>query len=250
MRREFLLFLLPAAALVLLLIGVIFLVRRRMRRWGDIVQAVVQSVEVDDGGIGECPTTTVTYAFSSEGRLLNYRQRPQRGILPPRVGERHFMRYDARSDCLRELPSGRSMAMPILLYSAALSLFTLIGGAAAVLSSSLASVVPTVFVAAVSFLLIAIYMPRRYRRLFLQQVDSGILRPVQAVFQGYARRLDSDNDPMDVPVYLCFWEGRTYRIEAGSGRRPCRPGDTVTLYRDTRNGSVVEAPWKLRRFGE
>ena len=65
------------------------------------------------------------------------------------------------------------------------------------------------------------------------------LRPVRAEFQGYVRRTDGDGDSINVPVYRCFWSGRTYRLEIGGGQRPYHPGETVTLYRDQRNGSVV-----------
>ena len=72
------------------------------------------------------------------------------------------------------------------------------------------------------------------------------LRPVRAEFQGYVRRTDGDGDSINVPVYRCFWSGRAYRLEIGGGKRPYRPGETVTLYRDQRNGSVVEAPKRYR----
>ena len=77
-------------------------------------------------------------------------------------------------------------------------------------------------------------------------MESSVLWPVRAEFQGYVRRTNSDGDSINVPVYRCFWSGRTYRLEIGVGKRPYRPGETVTLYRDQRNGSVVEAPRAYR----
>ena len=82
-------------------------------------------------------------------------------------------------------------------------------------------------------------------RAFGRQVESGILRPVRAEFQGYVRRTDDDGS-FNVPVYQCLWNSQTFRLEIGRGRRPYRLGNMVTLYRDRRNGSVVEAPKKYR----
>ena len=64
------------------------------------------------------------------------------------------------------------------------------------------------------------------------------------MFQGYVRREDAENNRVNVPVYLCFWGGRTYRMEIGMGRRPYRPGERVTLYRDVQTGRVLESPFK------
>ena len=88
-------------------------------------------------------------------------------------------------------------------------------------------------------------MTLRQIRAFRRQVESGILRPVRAEFQGYVWT-DSEGDSITVPVYRCFWSGRAYRLEIGGGKRPYRPGETVTHYRDRRNGSVVEAPKRYR----
>ena len=104
---------------------------------------------------------------------------------------------------------------------------------------------PVLILAALGFLLVMVWIPRRQSRIFLSQMESGILQPVRAEFQGYTRR-PSDDDPVDVPVYRCLWNGRTYRLETGSGRRPYRPGDMVILYRDRRDGSVTEAPKTYR----
>ena len=61
------------------------------------------------------PTSvTLTYAFPWQGQTLEICQPPRQGILPPQEGERREMRWDPISRRLRELPSGRSSAMPIL----------------------------------------------------------------------------------------------------------------------------------------
>ena len=158
------------------------------------------------------------------------------------------MRWDPISRRLRELPSGRSSAMPILIYVFVLSALTVAAGFAAAV---LPSVPPAwyVFTSAwgvIGFLAAVFWMTLRQIRAFGKQVESGILRPVRAEFQGYVRRTDSDGDSINVPVYRCFWSGRAYRLEIGGGKRPYRPGETVTLYRDQRNGSVVEAPKRYR----
>ena len=75
---------------------------------------------------------------------------------------------------------------------------------------------------------------------------TGGVRHPSAGAGGIVRRTDSDGDSINAPVYRCFWSGRTYRLEIGVGKRPYRPGETVTLYRDQRNGSVVEAPKRYR----
>ena len=95
----------------------------------------------------------------------------------------------------------------------------------------------------IGFFAFILWMARRQNRIFQEQMESGILQPVRAEFQGYTRQ-PGDDDPIDVPVYRCIWNGRAYRLETGSGRRPYRPGDVVILYRDRRDGSVTEAPKK------
>ena len=89
----------------------------------------------------------------------------------------------------------------------------------------------------IGFLAAVFWMTLRQVRTFGKQVESGVLRPVRAEFQGYVRRTDTDGDSIEVPVYRCFWRGRIYRLE-------------VTLYRDQRNGSVVEAPKRYRSTRE
>ena len=195
------------------------------------------------------PTSvTLTYAFPWQGQTLEICQPPRQGILPPQEGERREMRWDPISRRLRELPSGRSSAMPILTYVFALSALTVAAGFAAAL---LPSVPPHGMFSplpggVIGFLAAVFWMTLRQIRAFRRQVESGILRPVRAEFQGYVRWTDSEGDSITVPVYRCFWSGRAYRLEIGGGKRSYRPGETVTLYRDRRNGSVVEAPKKYR----
>ena len=83
------------------------------------------------------PTSvTLTYAFPWQGQTLEICQPPRQGILPPQEGERREMRWDPISRRLRELPSGRSSAMPILTYVFALSALTVAAGFAAALLPS------------------------------------------------------------------------------------------------------------------
>ena len=83
------------------------------------------------------PTSvTLTYAFPWQGQTLEICQPPRQGILPPQEGERQEMRWDPISRRLRELPSGRSSAMPILTYVFVLSALTVAAGFAAALLPS------------------------------------------------------------------------------------------------------------------
>ncbi len=235
-----------AASVMILMLAIILLVRKRMQR-GEIVQAVVHRVDLNDSDANGTVSVTLTYTFPWQGQTLEIRQRPRRGILPPRVGERQEMRWDPISRRLRELPSVRSLIMPILIYAFVLSSLTVAAGIAIIFLQSM-SVAHISFVFALEFtgfFAIVPWITRRKNRTFQKQVESGILQPVQAEFQGYVRQI-GDDDPIDVPVYRCIWDGRAYRLESGSGRRPYRPGDMVTLYRDRRDGSVTEAPKKYR----
>ena len=137
--------------------------------------------------------------------------------------------------------------MPILIYAFVFSALTVASGFAMVFFQVMAVmwIFPVFALEAAGFLAVVLWITRRKSRTFQRQVESGILQPVRAEFQGYTR-CPSDDAPVDVPVYRCLWNGRTYRLETGSGRRPYRPGDMVTLYRDRRNGSVTEAPKNYR----
>ena len=245
MMREIFPFLTAAGLLLILAFTAILLVRKRMQR-GEIVQAVVKKAEINDSDPNGSTLVTLTYCFSWEGRTLEIQQKPQYGILPPSEGERQALRWDAKSRRLRELPTGRSLVMPILLYAFGLSFLVLAGGFAAVFSRWFSVIFPTTILEFLSFIAVVIWLSRRQRRTFQAQLNDGILRPVQATFSCYVRRLDSSNEIYDVPLYLCSWNGRTYRIESGSGRRPYRPGDVITIYRDIRNGHVTEAPGRFR----
>ena len=79
------------------------------------------------------------------------------------------------------------------------------------------------------FLFAAVFSTIRHRRDFRKRLANGGIQPVPAVFQGYVRREDAENNRVNVPVYLCFWGGRTYRMEIGMGRRPIgrRTGHTL-----------------------
>ena len=236
-----------AAWVMVLILTVILLVRRRMRR-GEIVQVTVRRVDLDDSVPDFPVAVTLTYAFPWRGQTLEICQPPRQGILPPQEGERQEMRWDPTSRRLRELPSGRSSVMPILIYVFVLSALTV---AAGFVAAFLPSVPPAWYVlvsawGVIGFLAAVFWMTLRQVRTFGKQVESGVLRPVRAEFQGYVRRADTDGDSIEVPVYRCFWRGRIYRLEVGGGKRPYRPGETVTLYRDQRNGSVVEAPKRYR----
>ena len=223
MMREIFPFLTAAGLLLILAFTAILLVRKRMQR-GEIVQAVVKKAEINDSDPNGSTLVTLTYCFSWEGRTLEIQQKPQYGIMPPSAGERHALRRDAKR----------------------IAFLVLAGGFAAVSSRWFSVIFPTTILEFLSFIAVVIWLSRRQRRTFQAQLNDGILRPVQATFSGYVRRLDSSNEIYDVPLYLCSWNGRTYRIESGSGRRPYRPGDVITIYRDIRNGHVTEAPGRFR----
>lgn len=178
--------------------------------------------------------------------ILLVRKRMQRGEIVQAVVKKAEINDSDPNRRLRELPTGRSLVMPILLYAFGLSFLVLAGGFAAVFSRWFSVIFPTTILEFLSFIAVVIWLSRRQRRTFQAQLNDGILRPVQATFSGYVRRLDSSNEIYDVPLYLCTWNGRTYRIESGSGRRPYRPGDVITIYRDIRNGHVTEAPGRFR----
>ena len=242
MMNEVLPVITAAACVMVLMLTAILLVRRRMRR-GEIVQATVRRVDLDDADPKSPTSVTLTYAFPWQGQTPEICQPPRRRILPLQEGERQEMRWDPISRRLRERPSGRSSAMSILIYVFVLSALTVAAGFAAVV---LPSVPPAWYVlisvwGVIGFLAAVFWMTLRQIRAFGRQLESGILRPVRAEFQGYVRRTDDDGS-FNVPVYQCLWNSQTFRLEIGRGRRPYRLGDMVTLYRDQRNGSVVEAP--------
>lgn len=178
--------------------------------------------------------------------ILLVRKRMQRGEIVQAVVKKAEINDSDPNRRLRELPTGRSLVMPILLYAFGLSFLVLASGFAAVFSRWFSVIFPTTILEFLSFIAVVIWLSRRQRQTFQAQLNDGILRPVQATFSGYVRRLDSSNEIYDVPLYLCSWNGRTYRIESGSGRRPYRPGDVITIYRDIRNGHVTEAPGRFR----
>ena len=236
-----------AAGVMILMLAAILLVRRRMQR-GELVQATVHRVDLEDPDACGAVSVTLTYTFLWQGQTLEIRQRPRRGILPPREGERQEMRWDAASRRLRELPSGRSLVMPILIYAFVFSALTVAAGFAVAFVQSMAVtwIFPVFALEAAGFLAVVLWITRRKNRTFQKQVESGILQPVRAEFQGCVRRTDDDGS-FNVPVYQCLWNGQTFRLEIGRGRRPYRLGDMVTLYRDRRDGSVVEAPRSAAR---
>ena len=236
-----------AAGVMILMLAAILLVRRRMRR-GELAQATVYRVDLEDPDACGAVSVSLTYAFPWQGRTLEIRQRPRRGILPPREGERQEMRWDPASRRLRELSSGHSLVMPILIYAFVFSALTVAAGFGVIFVQAMAMtwIFPVFVLEAAGFLAVVLWITRRQNRTFQRQVESGILQPVRAEFQGYVRRTDSDGDSIHVPAYRCFWNGRTYHLEIGGGKRPYRPGETVTLYRDRRDGSVVEAPKAYR----
>ena len=124
-----------AACVMVLMLTAILLVRRRMRR-GEIVQATVHQVDLDDSAPDFPVAVTLTYAFPWHGQTLEICQPPRQGILPPQEGGRQEMRWDPISRRLRELPSGRSSVMPILIYVFVLSALTVAAGFAAVVLPS------------------------------------------------------------------------------------------------------------------
>ena len=179
--------------------------------------------------------------------ILLVRKRMQRGeIVQAVVKKAEINDSDPNGSTLVTLTYCFSLVMPILLYAFGLSFLVLAGCFAAVFSRWFSVIFPTTILEFLSFIAVVIWLSRRQRRTFQAQLNDGILRPVQATFSGYVRRLDSSNEIYDVPLYLCSWNGRTYRIESGSGRRPYRPGDVITIYRDIRNGHVTEAPGRFR----
>ena len=135
--QEALLLMTAAAGVMILMLAIILLVRKRMRR-GEIVQATVHRVDLEDSDASDTIAVTLTYTFPWQGQTLEIRQRPRRGILPPMEGERQELRWDPISRRLRELPSGRSLVMPILIYAFVLSALTLAAGFAVVFIRSMA----------------------------------------------------------------------------------------------------------------
>ena len=123
------------ACVMALMLTAILLVRRQMRR-GEIVQVTVRRVDLDDTDPQSPTSVILTYVFPWQLQTLEICQPPHQGILPPQEGERQEMRWDPISRRLRELPSGRSSAMPILAYVFVLSALTVAAGFAAVVLPS------------------------------------------------------------------------------------------------------------------
>ena len=134
--QEALLLMTAAAGIMILMLAIILLVHKRMRR-GEIVQVTVHRVDLEDSDASDTIAVTLTYTFPWQGQTQEIRQRPRRGILPPMEGERQELRWDPISRRLRELPSGRSLVMPILIYAFVLSALTLAAGFAVVFILSL-----------------------------------------------------------------------------------------------------------------
>ena len=246
MPERSLLKLLPAAVCLVIFLAVLLIARSFFRRAtrGETVQATVRRVEMD-GSIPDIhPDVTILYVFPWQGRILERPVGPRKNILPPPIGQRQNMRYDAKSDRLREVPTGRPTSCLTLLYGVALSRLSIAGSASAYLSDSPAMAAAVILVTLGGFLFAAVFSTIRHRRNFRKRLANGSIQPVPAVFQGYVRREDAENNRVNVPVYLCFWGGRTYRMEIGMGRRPYRPGERVTLYRDVQTGHVLESPFK------
>ena len=167
------------ACVMALMLTAILLVRHQMRR-GEIVQVTVRRVDLDDTDPQSPTSVILTYVFPWQLQTLEICQPPRQGILPPQEGERQEMRWDPISRRLRELPSGRSSAMPILTYVFVLSALMVAAGLAAVV---LPSVPPAWYVltsiwGVIGFLAAVFWMTLRQIRAFGRQVESGILRPV------------------------------------------------------------------------
>ena len=246
MRGECLLLL--ASAIVVSAALLLAAALRRRAGQGEPVWAAVKQVEVDDSEPEASPAVTVTYVFPWEGRMLERRLGPRRGVLPPSAGQRRELLYDGDRDCLREMGE-RTAIRPLLCYSAALAILAAAGGAARSLGGSLGTSLPVIAAAGGGVLFFAVLLPAKQRRRFRALRDDGVLQPVTAVFQGCERRADSEGESYLQPVYLCPWGGRAYRLEIGRGRRPYQTGETVILYRDSRTGRVSEAPQRAGRPG-
>ena len=74
-----------AACVMVLILTAILLVRRRMRR-GEIVQATVHWVDLDDSAPDFPIAVTLAYAFPWQGQTLEICQPPRQRILPPQEG--------------------------------------------------------------------------------------------------------------------------------------------------------------------
>ena len=236
-----LLFILLATGMLLVMLTLLLQLHRRLNR-GETVEATVRQVQVDDTGPEANPAVTITYVFLWQGQMREFVQGPRQGVLPPPIGMRRDMRYDAKANKLHEIPAIRPMIYPLLCYCTVLSFLAVLSGGSLFISNSLASMVPSAIVLIGGILVLIVAIPLRYRRNFEMQRESGVLRPVSAVFQGYAYQLDCENERIKVPVYLCSWGGKTYRMETGSGHRTYQPGESVTLYWDSRTGILIETP--------
>ena len=121
MPERSLLKLLPAAVCLVIFLAVLLIARSFFRRAtrGETVQATVRRVEMD-GSIPDIhPDVTILYVFPWQGRILERPVGPRKNILPPPIGQRQNMRYDAKSDRLREVPTGRPTSCLTLLYGVA-----------------------------------------------------------------------------------------------------------------------------------
>lgn len=217
-----------------------------MRRRGVTVRATVRRVEVDDAAPDRPAKVSVTYSFPWEGRDMEITREPRRNLLPPREGEQVELRWDAGRGRLLDPISGQSPILAVLAMAFVLSILVSAAAAVSVLTERMTLVIPMIVLIFVMLLGLILWMGRRQCQAFQEQLERGVLQPVRAEFSDHVRRRDSDGDTVYVPVYRCFWEGRTWRIETDSGRRPYRPGDTVTLYRNINTGSVTEAPKNIR----
>ena len=89
-----LLFILLATGMLLVMLTLLLLLHRRLNR-GETVEATVRQVQVDDTGPEANPAVTITYVFLWQGQMREFVQGPRQGVLPPPIGMRRDMRYDA-----------------------------------------------------------------------------------------------------------------------------------------------------------
>lgn len=90
--QEALLLMTAAAGVMILMLAIILLVRKRMRR-GEIVQATVHRVDLEDSDASDTIAVTLTYTFPWQGR----RGRPWRSVSAPDGGSFRLWKVRDRS---------------------------------------------------------------------------------------------------------------------------------------------------------
>ncbi len=217
--------------------------RIRRRRGGVPVPATLLRIETEDPEPENSSGTAfyLTYGFPWQGRTLERRMGPRRGILPPAPGQRRTILYDPRRDRVRLPPAPGGC---LLLPAAAAILVTAAAGAAALYGGGASASLAMVGMIAAIVLFCLAVLPWQARRRFRRRLRDGALQPVRAVFRQYERREDGEGNVVLSPVFACVWNGGMQRIDGVHwGRvRGLEPGSAVTLYRDVHTDLVFLEP--------